>query len=186
MISLNKQTVFLLVLLLGAGMSWWAMSITEPNLDTFTASKEGPDHFMENFTATKLDDAGKPEHRLQAQRMTHYPNEKHSDVVKPQVTFFKEDGSTWIANAEHGKVLGDGKEVLLIDDVYIVRPGPPETKVTINTSDLRIIPKRNYAETKNNIVMQQNENTVTATGMSAYFNVGNIQLLSEVRGWYVQ
>lgn len=184
--SLSRQTIFLIVLLIGAAMSWWAMSITEPNLDTFTASKEGPDHFMEKFTATKLSDAGKPEHRLHAERMTHYPNEKHSDVIKPRVTFFKEDGSTWIAEANEGKVLGDGKEVLLIDDVYIVRPGPPETKVTINTTNLRVVPKKNFAETKNTIVMQQNENTVTATGMQAYFTIGKIKLLSEVRGWYVQ
>lgn len=184
--SLSRQTIFLLVLLIGAAMSWWAMSITEPNLDTFTASKEGPDHFMENFTATKLSDAGKPEHRLHAARMTHYPNEKHSDVIKPQVTFFKEDGSTWVAHANEGQVLGDGKEVLLVGDVNIVRPGTPETRVTINTKDLRVIPEKNFAETKNSIVMQQNENTVTATGMEAYFTLGNIQLLSEVRGWYVQ
>jgi len=186
MISLSKQTFFLLVLLIIASMSWWAMTIAEPNLDTFTASKEGPDHFMENFTATKLSDAGKPEHRLHAERMTHYPNEEHSDVIKPQVTFFKEDGSTWIARANQGKVLGDGKEVFLMDDVNIIRPGTAETKVTIITTNLRVVPKKNFAETKNNIVMQQNENTVTATGMEAYFTAGKIQLLSEVRGWYVQ
>lgn len=186
MISLNKHTIFLLVLLLGAAMSWWAMSITEPSPDSFTASKEGPDHFMVNFTATKLSDAGKPEHRLQAERMTHYPNEKHSDVIKPQVVFFKEDGNTWIAEAKQGKVLGDGKEVILMDDVNIVRPGTPETKVTIVTKNLRVVPKENFAETKSNIVMQQNENTVTATGMEAYFTIGKIQLISEVRGWYVR
>lgn len=184
--KLTQQSFFLFLLLVIAAMSWWAMTITDPNLDTFTTSKEGPDHYMVNFTATKLSDAGKPVNRLKAERLTHYPNEKHSDVIKPQMTFFKEDGNIWIASANQGKVLGDGKEVFLTDDVNIVRPGPPETKITIHTSDLHVIPAKDYAETKNSIVMQQNENTVTATGMEAFFTLGNIQLISEVRGWYVQ
>ena len=136
----GKQKFFLVLLLLVAAMSWWALTITEPSLDTFTASKKGPDHFMVNFTATKLSDAGKPVHRLNAERLTHYPNEKHSDVVEPRVTFFNEDGTTWIAKAKQGKVLGDGKEVYLIDDVNIERPGPPETKITIHALDLHVIP----------------------------------------------
>ena len=95
MLKLSRQTIFLLILLASAAVSWWALSLSEPDLDAFTASKEGPDFFMENFTTTKLSAAGKPLHRLQAERLTHYPDEKHSDVVKPLMTFYKEDGSIW-------------------------------------------------------------------------------------------
>jgi lipopolysaccharide export system protein LptC len=118
--------------------------------------------------------------------LTHYPHQKHSDVVRPLVTFYDEDGSIWTATANKGKVLGDGKEVQLIDDVNIVSSGSPETKITINTQDLRIVPDKHFAETKNTVVLQQNQNTVTATGMQAFFAIGNIEFKSDVRGWYVQ
>ena len=186
MLKLSAQTIFLLVLLVSAAISWWALTLSEPDLDAFTASKEGPDFFMENFTTTKLDISGKPLHRLHAERLTHYPNEKHSDVIQPLMTFYKEDGSIWTATANTGKIYGDGKEVYLLEDVNIVRPGAPETRITINTSDLHIVPEKNFAETKKNIVLQQDQNTITATGMQAYFAMGNIEFLSEVRGWYVQ
>ncbi|MCI0505355.1 MAG: LPS export ABC transporter periplasmic protein LptC [Gammaproteobacteria bacterium] len=186
MFKLSRQTILLMILLTGAGISWWVMSLTEPDLDAFTASKEGPDYFMDNFITAKLSNTGKPLHRLNAERLTHYPQQKYSDVVKPLVTFYDEDSSVWTATANLGKVLGDGKEVQLIDDVNIVSPGTPATKITINTRDLHIVPDKNFAETKNTVVLQQNQNTVTATGMQAYFAVGNIEFKSDVRGWYVQ
>ncbi|WP_455209303.1 LPS export ABC transporter periplasmic protein LptC [Kaarinaea lacus] len=186
MLQLSRQTIFLLILLTGAGASWWVMSLSEPDLEAFTASKEGPDYFMENFITTKLSETGKPVHRLNAERLTHYPDQKHSDVLKPLMTFFRNDGSIWTATANMGKVLGDGKEVYLIDDVNIVRPGTPDSKITINTRDLHIVPDKNFAETKNAVVLQQDQNTITATGMKAFFAIGNIEFLSDVRGWYAK
>ncbi|WP_455223292.1 LPS export ABC transporter periplasmic protein LptC [Kaarinaea lacus] len=186
MLKLTRQTIFLLILLTGAAISWWALTLSEPDLNAFTASKEGPDFFMENFTTTKLNMSGNPLHRLHAERLTHYPNEKHSDVIKPLMTFYKKDGSTWTATANMGKVIGDGKEIYLIDDVRLVRPGTSETQITMNTRDLHIIPEKNFAETKKNVVLQQDQNTITATGMQAFFAIGNIEFLSDVRGWYVQ
>ncbi|HEY5603780.1 MAG TPA: LPS export ABC transporter periplasmic protein LptC [Gammaproteobacteria bacterium] len=185
MLKFSGQAIFLMALLTGAAISWWALSLSEPDLDAFTASKEGPDYFMDNFITSKLNKAGKPMHRLSAERLTHYPQQKHSDVIKPLVTFFKEDGSIWTATANRGKVMGDGKEVYMIEDVTIVGPGTPETQLSINTQDLHIVPDKNYAETKSTVVLQQDQNTVTSTGMKAYFTIGNIEFLSDVRGWYV-
>lgn len=150
-----------------------------------TTSKEGPDHFMEDFVSTTLDENGLPLHRLIAQRLTHFPNQDHSDLVEPEMTFYKKDNSTWVATAKEGRIIGDGAEVFLQGDVYIKRPGEPASLVTINTADLHIIPDDDIAETANSVVVQQNNNTVTATGMYAHFGQGEVDLLSEVRGWYV-
>lgn len=140
---------------------------------------------MENFTATSLGKAGTPVHRLKAQRLTHYPNEEHSDLVLPELTFFKKDGQTWAASALKGVIMADGKEVILSDDVHIQRPGDILSEINIKTRRLRVVPDDDYAETAKPVVIQQNQNTVTATGMRAFFAKGEIELLSEVRGWYV-
>ncbi|MGD8883997.1 MAG: LPS export ABC transporter periplasmic protein LptC [Gammaproteobacteria bacterium] len=183
---MSRHSIFLLVLLVLAFLSWWILTIIDPDSRRqITISQEGPDHFMENFIVTSLDESGTPSHRLKAERLTHYPNEAHSDIIKPVMTFYKKDNTSWVASARTGIVKQDGKEVILYDDVHITRPGDVTTEININTRDLRIVPDQDYAETANSVVIQQNQNTVTATGMEARFARGEIELLSEVRGWYV-
>ena len=184
--STSRYLILLSVMLFLAGASWWALTIVDPERrQIFTASVEGPDHFMENFTSTTLNKAGVPLHQLKAVKLTHYPNEKHSELHDPVMTFFKEDNSVWVASAKKGRILDDGEEVFLQDDVNIKRPGKEASAITINTRDLRILPNEDFAETSNTVVMQQNENTVTAIGMQAHFGRGVVDFLSDVRGWYV-
>lgn len=184
---LSRQTIFLLLLLLLAFLSWWVLTITDPNARRrITISQEGPDHFMENFVITTLSKAGTPTRKLQAQRLTHYPNQEHADVVEPQLTFYKNDNSTWVASARTGVVKDNNQEIILTDDVHIRRPGDVANEININTQDLRIFPDDDYAQTAGSVVIQQNENTVTAMGMEAHFGLGEIELLSDVRGWYVR
>jgi len=178
--------MFLLVLVVLAAASWWELTVFDPErFQIITTSKEGPDHFMEDFTSTTLDENGNPLHQLIAKRLTHFPNQEHSDLIEPKMTFYKDDKSTWVAVARQGKIVGDGKEVFLQGDVYIHRPGDDKSKVSINTTDLHIVADEDIAETPHNVVVQQDENTVTATGMFAHFGQGEVDLLSEVRGWYV-
>jgi len=140
---------------------------------------------MENFTSVTLDETGLPKHQLKAVRLTHYPNEKHSQLHDPIMTFFKQDSSIWVASAREGRILDDGEEVFLQGDVNIRRPEQESSSITINTRDLHILPNEDFAETANTVVMQQNQNTVTANGMQAHFGRGEVDFLSDVRGWYV-
>ena len=177
--------ITLFILLFLAAASWWALTIIDPERRiTFTASKEGPDHFMEDFTSTTLNEAGIPVHQLKAIRLTHYPNDRHSELEDPVMTFFKEDQNKWVASAKEGRILDDGEEVFLQGDVNIWQPGEKSSLITIITRDLRILPNEDFAETSNSVVMQQNDNTVTAVGMQAHFGHGVVDFLSDVRGWY--
>lgn len=181
----SRHLIFLLILLFLAGASWWALTIIDPDRrPLFTTSKEGPDHFMEDFTSTTLSKTGLPLHQLKAVRLTHYPNARHSELQDPVMTFFKKDYSTWVASAKEGRILDDGEEVFLQGDVKIRRPNQTASVITIVTRDLHILPNIDFAETPNSVVMQQNDNTVTAVGMQAHFGQGEVDLLSEVRGWY--
>ena len=184
--DVSRFTILLITLLVLAGSSWWVLSIIDPNRrQAITISVEGPDHFMEDFVSTTLGESGTPLHRLIAERLTHYPNQEHSDLQKPIMTFYREDNNVWVASAKEGRIWDDGKEIFLQGDVNIKRPGDPKKLIVINTRDLRILPDDDFAETANTVVVQQDQNTVTATGMQAHFGQGEVDLLSEVRGWYV-
>lgn len=184
--AVSRFTILLVGLLLLAAGSWWFLSIVDPSRhQAITISVEGPDHFMEDFISTTLGKSGTPLHRLIAVRLTHYPNQEHSDLLQPTMTFYREDGHIWVASAKEGRVWDDGKEIFLKGDVNIRRPGEPQKLIVINTRDLRILPDDDFAQTANSVVVQQDQNTVTATGMEAHFGQGEVNLLSEVRGWYV-
>lgn len=183
--STPRHLTLLFVLLFLAAASWWALTIVDPERrPIFTTSVEGPDHFMEDFTSVTLNEAGVPVHQLKAVRLTHYPNDRHSELEDPVMTFYKDDNSHWIASAKEGRILDDGEEVFLQGDVFIRQPGKKDSVITINTRDLHILPNEDFAETPNSVVMQQNDNTVTAIGMQAHFGHGVVDFLSEVRGWY--
>lgn len=185
LLSTPRHLILLLILLFLAGASWWALTIIDPDRrPIFTESKEGPDHFMEQFTSTTLNEAGIPVHQLKAISLTHYPNQRHSELEDPVMTFFREDNSKWVASAKEGRILDDGEEVFLQGDVKINQPGDDSSRITIVTRDLHILPNEDFAETPNTVVMQQKENTITAIGMQAHFGHGVVDLLSEVRGWY--
>ena len=91
-----------------------------------------------------------------------------------------------VASAKEGKILDDGEEVFLQGDVNIRRPGQTESVITMNTRDLRILRNEDFAETSSSVVMQQNNNTVTAVGMQAHFGQGEVDFLKDVRGWYLE
>ena len=180
-----RHIFLLLFLLFLAAASWWALTLVDPDRrPIFTTSKEGPDHFMEEFTSITLNEAGIPIHQLKAVSMTHFPNQRHSELTDPIMTFYKEDNSSWVASAKEGRILDDGNEVFLQGDVNIRQPGKRSTIVTIVTRDLHVLPNEDFAETPNAVVMQQADNTVTAVGMQAHFGHGVVDFLSEVRGWY--
>ena len=185
--STPRHLILLFVLLFLAGASWWALTIVDPDRrPLFTTSKEGPDHFMEDFTSITLNEAGIPVHQLKAVRLTHYPNDRHSELDDPIMTFYRDDNSIWVASAKEGRILDDGEEVILQGDVNIKRPGEDASSISIVTRDLRILPNEDFAETPNSVVMQQRENTVTAIGMQAHFGHGVVDFLSDVRGWYAE
>jgi lipopolysaccharide export system protein LptC len=185
-VTFYRYMVFLMILIVLAAASWWALTVFDPErYRAITTSKEGPDHFMEDFVSTTLGLDGTPRHKLVAQRLTHFPNKEHSDLLAPEMTFYNINNNTWIATAKHGRILDDGNEVFLQGDVFIQRPGQLSTLITINTSDLHILPNKDIAETPHSVVMQQDKNTITSTGMFAHFGLGEVDLLSEVRGWYV-
>ena len=183
---MSKQLTFFIFLFALATLSWWALTITDPSTKTlFTTSKEGPDQFMEKFISTTMNEKGEPKHQLVAERLLHYPNEEHSNLELPVMTFFKPDGDAWVANASKGRVTDEGNEVFLLGDVNVTRPMPYDSRVIIDTKNLHIQLDKDIAQTSETVIVQQGSDLLVSIGMYAHFTQGEIDLLSHVRGMYV-
>lgn len=183
---MSRQLSFFIFLFTLATLSWWALTITDPSTRIlFTTSEEGPDQFMEKFISTTMNEQGIPKHQLVAERLLHYPNEEHSNLEKPMMTFFKPDGDPWIATASKGTVQDEGNEVFLAGDVNVTRPTPHESPVIIDTKNLHIQLDKDIAKTTETVIVQQGSDLLVSIGMDAHFTQGEIDLLSHVRGMYV-
>ncbi|MCP4274742.1 MAG: LPS export ABC transporter periplasmic protein LptC, partial [Gammaproteobacteria bacterium] len=92
----------------------------------------------------------------------------------------------WKIVSETGWLSGDGDLLLLQGKVTIDRPKTPiQEPVRIVTSDLRVQPNQNYAETEEQITIDTPDNRITSKGMQAWLtNPMRIKFSANVRGRY--
>lgn len=182
----RKNIIIGLVLLVIASTSWWLARQEEPEPEAIQESADTADYYLEGFSALNLTVEGKPRQRLSALKMAHFPADDSTELKKPRLTLYDEGRPPWRVQAESGWVSGDGEVILLQGEVRIDRSASPETRpIHIVTSDLRIQPSDNYAETEAPVEVRSFKDTLTAKGLQGWFQPPiRIKLLANVRGRY--
>ena len=181
-----RQLVLALLLLTVTGLAWWLADPTPITKPTTRTIPHTPDYSIKRFTATSMSLDGKPRHALAATRMDHYPDDDTTELTAPRLTVYDDDLPPWRIDAERGCVSGDGELVLLKGRVKVLRDrGVGARPVEINTTNLRVQPSANFAETEDPIQIRSGNSWVNATGMKVWF-IGSVrmQLLNEVKGQY--
>ncbi len=171
-------------LLLAAGTWWLAQQgVEEPD---YEPKPDSPDFYLENFTATTMGRDGKPDKSLSAERMIHYPADDSTELTQPRMTVFDKDRPPWRIQSETGWVSGDREIVLLNGEVKIDRSAAEGVRALhLTTSNLRVQPEQNYAETDEYVYAESDGSWVESTGMQTWFKKPmRIKLLAKVRGRY--
>lgn len=174
--------VFLLALL-----TFWLDRMVQPG----GAKKDGsgrhdPDYWVENFTASRMGPDGVPKHVLTAGRMTHYPDDDSTDLVRPRLTNFPVGVPPTHIQAQAGKVSSNGEQVWLTDQVKVTREaGRGASELTVTTNYLHVIPDKNFVQTDREVVMHNADTDVSATGMELDGKTRIIKFLSRVKGQHV-
>ena len=170
--------------LLAAGTWWLAQrgaeeSVYEPKPGT-------PDFYLEHFTATTMGQDGRPDKRLSAERMVHYPADDSTELTQPRMTIFDADRPPWKIRSETGWVSGDREIVLLNGEVKIDRSVAEGIRpLHLTTSNLRVQPEQNYAETDEYVYADSDGSWAESTGMQVWLKKPmRIKLLANVRGRY--
>ena len=182
----NRNLIIVGMLLLLAGGSWWLAERSTLNGTDYTQIAHTPDYYLEGFTATTMNDKGRPSQRLRAKKMIHYPDDDSTELWEPKLTLYDEERPPWRVKSEMGWVSGDGEVLLLQGEVKIDRSEIPGVRpMHITTRDLRVQPKDNYIETDAEVQSHSGKNRLDAVGMQAWFNKPvRIKLLANVRGYY--
>ena len=124
---------------------------------------------------------GTPKNRLHADYMAHYPDNDTSELVNPRLEVFQQDKQPMFIVADKGWVTSNNEVILLTGEVNIWQDdNAGNRKMEINTTDVRILPGQEYAETDNEATFTNSDMVTTATGVRAYFKEERIVLLDNV------
>ena len=142
-----------------------------------------PDMYMLNAVVTQFDDDGKLQHKISADRFTHFPLTDMTSLKLPNMKLFPGSNvAPWDIQAKNGRLLPSSDyraEVLeLWDDVRAVRQDADGNFTRINTNSLTVFPEKEYAETNRKVSIDSNTARTTAAGMKAFFESGKFNFYS--------
>jgi lipopolysaccharide export system protein LptC len=178
---------FYLFLTLVALVSWWLVKLS--GLDEMTSAKapaHSADYFSKVYRKREMNDAGILKSQLIADQMIHYSDDGTTTLLKPLFYSYNENNPPWLIQSNTGLLSADGKDLLLNGAVTINRAKAPGIRpLTINTSQLKVKPDSQYAETDTWAELISPPNKTSGTGMKlVYAQPVHLQLLAHVKGNY--
>jgi len=183
----RTNTLFSLALIAGlAGLTLWLERAAQaPAGAKPDPTQHDPDYIIERFTATTFDKSGRPESRLAAQRMTHYPDDETTDLDAPRLVQLHEAGPPVRISAERGTVTKGGEEVRLYGNVLVLRDASgTRPGLRMETTYLQVFPKEDIARTPEAVVITEGRSRLTGVGMDYNSRTRQLELKARVSGTF--
>ena len=123
--SWHRASIYLPVLLLGlmALGTYWLVHTAPGSREAKTAAvlRHQPDYFMRGFSLIVYDAQGRIKSAVEGGEIRHYPDNDTLEIDQPRIQAFSQDGKRATARAELARAKGDGSEVELIGDAFLIR-----------------------------------------------------------------
>ena len=174
--------VALLAIAVFSGLAVWELRPREKPKST---ASDRSDYTLENFDLVTLDEKGLESFTVKAPHLERDPKGKTLTLRTPTFSFPDKDGGRWVTTSREAWVADRAVEVRLIDDVLML--GPPDRlgdRTRFVTGHLQIFPKKNLAQTEDEVTVTRSDSILTGTGMRADMQTHQIDLLSAVKGRY--
>jgi len=178
-----KSAFFLLLIFLA---TLWGVKHT-PERETIKVPRQTThilDYFSVNYQKVQMDEQGLPHDKLIADYVEHFSDNGETHLRSPVMTLYKQATPPWVTHSEKGVISKDADKIFLNGRVYINRKAAFNVReVHIKTSNLRIEPKRDYAETSEWAELITELDTMSGIGMRLFYQEPlYIELLAQVRG----
>jgi len=184
--SLSSARLFPLLLVLTlALLTFWLERLTREEPAAPAPRRHDPDFIIEGFLLTEFGVDGKPVTTLSAAKMTHFPDDGSTDLLSPRAVQTQPDGPRLRLSADRGTLTQDGNELLLFDNVLLVRDnatGGEESR--LRTSFLHLVTPRSLARTDREVEFAAPGRSLRARGMEYDNRTGQLVLHAQVRGTY--
>ena len=172
---------------MGALLVMFALTINlvteeSPSADLSVRGND-PDLYMVNAAIRQFDETGQLQHRIEAERFTHYPLTDLTTMQQPNMSLASgSDTSAWQINSQEGRILPGTQyreEVIeLWDNVLATRDTGSGDFINVSTENLTVYPSREYAETDRRVTIDNQASRTTAAGMKAYLDSGRFMFFS--------
>ena len=182
---MNAIVSALLVLVL-AVLSFWTLQ----NLERAERVVKGPeahepDYFLDNMVRTTTGAAGELVNILHASRVEHFPDDDSTELADPHLEIYNGGPQPWHVIAERGWISSGNDVVLLHGEVEIWRTDDEGHRIyEVLTTELRVLPKEQYAETDSPTIIIGPETVTKSIGMRANFSHSRLELVDRVRSKY--
>jgi len=172
----------LIAVLLSAGSFWlWRLLVDEEGRPA-TAGPHEPDYYLVDMVRHTMNKQGELQNVLIADRVYHYPDDDSTELARPRMEIYNDTASPWQVVAERGTVQSNTELVMLHGRVEIWRlDDAGERELEILTSELRVFPKVQYAETDNAATIKGPGSVTKTRGFRANFSHNRLELLERVR-----
>lgn len=180
--------LYLVGLLLLAGASYGLLRLVKSSLqEPVSAESQAPVLIIERFRAVRMSIAGLREYVVEAPLLRQLPGELGTWVERPVMDWYQPDGQTreWRLRADQGWISSDQQSMRLEGGVVMTRTAESgKSPVEIITRDVSIRPAEHYAETAAPARAVTPSGELRAVGARAWLDREQLELLSEVRGYY--
>lgn len=182
---MNRPTLLILALvtLLVIATTWLSQKSEQPTPVTRPDAKGVADYFIRGFEGTVTAKNGTPSHYMKADYLVHYAVSDITELEQPDLTVYRKAGEQWLVQALHGRMEGEGSEVLLRGKVILTQRSKQQP-LQLRTNLLRLYPERHYAETDSAVDIRAPSGHIKGVGMKVFGEEDRLLLLSDIRGTY--
>ncbi|MDH3379497.1 MAG: LPS export ABC transporter periplasmic protein LptC [Gammaproteobacteria bacterium] len=138
---IEKLTIISVFAAIGLLSLWLQFGIIDDQpVISDTQVRHDPDYYIENFTATGMDEFGRKQYMVEAERMVHYPDDDTALLDNPHIVEYLPDAAPRHTYAESGWMSSDGNEILLTGNVRVIQgKGGQGAGGVMTTEKMRIL-----------------------------------------------
>lgn len=168
-----------------AGLTWWLDGYVKSPAAARGAAGHDPDYIVNDITAIRFDENGKPRHTLFARKMTHYGDNDTTLLEAPRFITTDAARAPVTVTSRTARLTGRADNVYFHDDVKVVRAAyQNQSEMTLTTNYLHVIPDEDIARTNQPVRVVDANTVVTANGLELNNKTRILQLQGRVRGTY--
>lgn len=171
--------------LLGALTFWMWEQLDEDQARENASARHAPDYYLVEMIRHTMNREGGLQNVLTAEQVFHYPDDDTTELAHPHMEIYNGDENPWQVVAERGLVKANNEVIFLQGRVEIWRVDSlGQREFEILTSELRVFPKVQYAETDNAATIKDRSTVTKTRGFRANFEHNRLELLERVRTRY--
>lgn len=140
-----------------------------------------PEYTMTDLNSLNMTAAGEPKTRLKADFMARFESKDETELTGPELEVFRPGKEPLHVRADRGWVTSGNEVILLQGNVrFWEHDSDGQLILEVTTSEARVFPERDYAETDKPATLSTSKTTTDSIGMKAYMEEGRIEMLNQV------